>query len=111
MTYQSKNELFTLKPRDPIKGEGKVSTGSRGLQQLPTAGNSEKKPGLQRFEYSQQNVLRERIPVLPSPNNTSEDPLAVVSNGKCLPVLNSCEEKEMLKDTNKNKIVQVDFLH
>lgn len=59
MTYQSKNELFTLKPQDPIKGEGKVSTGSRGLQQLPTAGNSEKKPGLQRFEYSQQNVLRE----------------------------------------------------
>lgn len=53
MTYQNKNELFTLKPQDPIKGEGKVSTGSRGLQQLPTAGNSEKKWGLQRFEYRQ----------------------------------------------------------
>ncbi|KAF2988523.1 hypothetical protein EK904_005503 [Melospiza melodia maxima] len=53
MTYQNKNELFTLKPQDPIKGEGKVSTESRGLQQLPTAGNSEKNPRLQRFKYRQ----------------------------------------------------------
>lgn len=53
----------------------------------------------------------ERIPVLPSRNNTPEDPLAVASDGKCLPVQISCEERELLKDIDKNKIVQVDFQH
>jgi len=45
MTYQKENELFTLKPQDPIKGEAKVSPGNRGLEQLATAVISKRKPG------------------------------------------------------------------
>lgn len=37
MTYQKVNELFTLKSQDPIKGEAKVSTGNRDLEQLTAA--------------------------------------------------------------------------
>lgn len=43
---------------------------------------------------------------LTSPDDTPEGHLAVVSDGKCLPLLHSSEQKEMLKCTNANKIVQ-----
>lgn len=43
---------------------------------------------------------------LTSPNDTPEGHLAVVSDGKCLLLLHSSEQKEMLKCTNVNKIVQ-----